>query len=108
VRWGMRVFRWGIPDPQQRAHYAVGQHAAKPTPARVWGKRSAADKSGRRDGLPLAFNHAGRSQLCHAIPEPVGHGRTREDTTSLAIEYRRTRKEPPGYGRTQGCADSGP
>jgi len=29
--WGMRVFRWGDLDPQQRAHYAVGQHAAKLT-----------------------------------------------------------------------------
>ena len=25
----------GDPDPQQRAHCAVGQHAAKPTPARA-------------------------------------------------------------------------
>src|SRR6266571_9330758 len=89
--------------PEQRAHYSVGQHAAKPTPARAWGKRSGSDKSGRRDGLPLAFNHAGRSQLCHAIPEPGGHGRTREDTTRSAIEYWRTRKEPPGYGRTPLC-----
>jgi predicted ester cyclase len=76
---------------------------------RAWGKRSAGSgKSGRRDGLPLAFNHAGRSQLCHAIPEPGGHGRTREDTTSSAIEYTRTRKEPPGHGRTHRCAGSGP
>src|SRR6266571_123566 len=76
--------------PEQRAHYAVGQHAAKPTPARAWGKRSAgSDKSGRHDGLPLAFNHAGRSQLCHAIPEPGGHGRTREDTKSLAMQVNR-------------------
>src|SRR5713226_8494130 len=37
-----------------------------------------------------------------------GHGRTREDTTSSAIEYRRTRKEPPGYARTQRCAGWGP
>src|SRR6266571_4778968 len=82
--------------PEQRAHYSVGQNAAKPTPARAWGKRSArSDKSGRRDGLPLVFNHAGRSQLCHAIPEPGGHGRTREDTTSSAIEYRRIRKDTP-------------
>ncbi len=66
------------------------------------------DKSDRRDGLPLAFNHAGRSQLCHAIPEPGGHGRTREDTTRLAIEYRRTRKAPPGHGRTYRRAGSGP
>ncbi len=50
----------------------------------------------------------GGNRLCHANPEPGGHGRTREDTTSPAIEYRRTRKEPPGYGRTRRCAGSGP
>jgi hypothetical protein len=40
-------------------------------------------------------NHVGRSQLCHAVPEPGRHRRTGEDTTSSALEYRRTRKEPP-------------
>src|SRR6266566_1942704 len=44
---------------------------------------------------------------------PGGHScvtqfRNQEDTTSSAIEYRRTRKEPPGYGRTHRCAGSGP
>jgi hypothetical protein len=34
--------------------------------------------------------------------------RTREDTTSSAIEHWRTRKEPPGYGRTRRCPGSGP
>jgi len=101
VRWGMRVFRWGILIPNSALTMLSVSTSRNPHPARAWGKRSAgSDKSGRRDGLPLAFNHAGRSQLCHAIPEPGGHGRTREDTTSSAIQYRRTRKEPPGYGRT--------
>ncbi len=59
-------------------------------------------------GPMLARVHRGRSQLCHAISEPRGHGRTREDTTSSVIEYGRTPKEPPGYGRTRRCAGSGP
>lgn len=40
-----------------------------------------------------------------------GTRRTREDSRGhdeSAIEYRRTRKEPPGYGRTHRCAGSGP
>jgi len=42
-----------------------------------------------------------RSQLCHAFAEPRGYMRTRKDTKSSAIEYRRTLEEPPGYGRTR-------
>src|SRR6266550_3305742 len=95
------------PDPQQRAHSAVGHHAAKPTPARAWGSDQLVRQSTRRFTRCLS-THAGRSQLCHAIQEPGGHGGTREDKTSSAIEYRRTRKEAPGYGRTHRCAGSGP
>src|SRR6266568_3323991 len=84
--------------PEQRAHYSVGQHAAKPTPARAWGKRSAgSDKSGRRDGLPLAFNHAGRSQLCHAIPEPGGHERTRRARRLSTGGHVRNRRDTEGH-----------
>lgn len=46
-------------------------------------RAKAAPRDQRTTDLAPPFNHAGRAQLCHAIPEPGGHQRTREDTTSL-------------------------
>ena len=40
----------------------------------------------------VGFQPCGGSQLCHKIPEPGGHGRTREDKTRLAIKCWRARK----------------
>src|SRR5205814_4052767 len=47
-------------------------------------------------------------QTCHRIAEPGGHRRTPKDTTTSAMEYRRTRKDPPGYRRTHRRVGSGP
>ena len=54
------------------------------------------------------MKHSIVSQMCHAFAEPGGHRRTREDTKAREIEYRRTREEPRGHGRTRVAAGSGP
>ena len=43
---------------------------------------------------PLPFNHAGRSQLYHAIPEPGGHARNRRDTEGHSVVPVRDREAP--------------
>jgi hypothetical protein len=40
------------------------------------------------------------SQMCHEFAEPGGHRRIQKDMTAVEIEYRRTRKETAGHGRT--------
>lgn len=108
MRWGDEGLQVGNPDPQRRAHCAVGQHAAKPTPA----QRGVSDRLGQTNQVDatayrwLSIMRGGHSCVTQFRNQEVG--RTREDTTSSAIEYRRTRKEPPGYGRTHRCAGSGP
>ena len=41
------------------------------------------------------------SQLCHAFSEPGGQGRTREDTRTGVIEYRRTLEDTGGHRRVR-------
>jgi hypothetical protein len=48
------------------------------------------------------------SQICHAFVEPGRHRRTPEGTKAGEIEYRRTREEQAGHGRTRHTQGSGP
>ena len=48
------------------------------------------------------------SQPDHAFPETDRYERTQEDTTPAGIEFRGTRKEPAGHGRTRIEHGSGP
>ena len=64
-------------------------------PARAWGKRSAGSgKSGRRDGLPLAFNHAG-GHSC------VTQFRNQEDTGGLERTRRARRLSTGAHARNR-------
>ena len=74
--WGMRVFRWGILIPNSALTMLSVSTPRSPQPARAWGKRSAGSgKSGRRDGLPLAFKRE-----VTAVSRNSGTRRTREDS----------------------------
>jgi hypothetical protein len=80
----------GDPDPQQRAHYGVGQHAAKPAPSTSGGERLG--QTNQVDATAyrwLSIMRGGHSCVTQ-FPN-------KEDT-----------QETAGYGRTPRCAGSGP
>lgn len=106
----------GNPDPQRRAHCAVGQHAAKPTPA----QRGVSDRLGQTNQVDatayrwLSIMRGGHSCVTQFRNQEVGrtertlrarrlstggHARNRRDTeghTVVPVRDREARVQIPG------------